>query len=438
MIKILQRKFILTAMTAITILILVLLGVLNLFNFISTSKQNDNLLNSLLFVANAPNAPDSLDALNPPDSLNTPSSPDTPNPTDTPHPQNEKPFDGFYAPQMNENIRMSAVYFVAYVNSGGNIDKINTEKIASVSDEDALSIVHQVLADRSDSGVIGSLKYRSTEDIVSKGKIFVFLDTSQQTFNFIRVLIYSVITGIVCWGLMLLLVIILSKKAIKPIAANLERQKQFVTDAGHEIKTPLAIILANTEAMELHHGQSKWSKNIRDQTMRLSGLMQNLLTLSKIDESNIAKTMENTDLSSLVTGVGEMFLETMNLKHISYQTKIDKNVYQLVNQDLYSRLCSILLDNAIKYSPENGCISVSLSKQNKKTILEIKNSCENMPECPPEKLFDRFYRADMARTQKSGGYGIGLSAAKSIADAHSGKITAEYLINNEIKFTVII
>ena len=118
------------------------------------------------------------------------------------------------------------------------------------------------------------------------GKVVVFLDTSGDIYSYIRVLFLSAAIGIACWLFMLLFVILLSKQAIRPIAENIEKQKQFVTNAGHEIKTPIAIIQSNTEAMELYNGENKWSKNIKEQTVRLNELMKNLLTLARMDESS--------------------------------------------------------------------------------------------------------------------------------------------------------
>jgi len=210
---------------------------------------------------------------------------------------------------------------------------------------------------------------------------------------------------------MLILVIFLSKKAIKPIAENIERQKQFVTDAGHEIKTPLAIILANTDALELHNGENKWSKNIRAQTIRLSGLMQNLLTLAKIDESNIDATKESFSLNEIIDRTSDMFQEMLIPKNLILQKYYSADVIICANKELITRLVSILLDNAVKYSPCDSIIQIELYKNDKTINLVVANKCDSLPDCPPEKLFDRFYRGDSARTQKGGGYGIGLSAA---------------------------
>lgn len=228
---------------------------------------------------------------------------------------------------------------------------------------------------------------------------------------------------------MLLVVLLLSKRAIKPIAVNLERQKQFVTDAGHELKTPIAIILANVEALELLGGESKWSRNIREQAARLNGLTQNMLTLAKADEARKVATTEFS-LSLLTAEYAEMFREPMSMRAITLDAEIAEGVTVRAVRADTARVLSILLDNAARYAKEGSTVRLSL----RGTCLRIENECDALPNCPPEKLFDRFYRADGART--GGGYGIGLSAAEAILVAVGGTVTAEYIGTDRIAFTV--
>lgn len=235
---------------------------------------------------------------------------------------------------------------------------------------------------------------------------------------------------------MLLLVIFLSRRAIRPIAENIQKQRQFVTDAGHEIKTPLAIILANTDAMELHNGENKWSRNIRSQVVRLNGLMQNLLTLARADEEKKIVNPEYFDLSDLLENLLASFEEPMRTKELVLQKDIHTDTLLCANKDQIASLLSVLIDNAVKYSAANGTVSICLTNSEKRVALHIENECEALPPCAPSQLFDRFYRADTARTQKNGGYGIGLSAAKAIVEAYRGEITAQYLSQNRIVFTI--
>ncbi len=256
--------------------------------------------------------------------------------------------------------------------------------------------------------------------------VLVFLDTSHEIISYVRILLLSAGIGAAVWLLLLPFVMILSKRAIRPIAENMEKQKQFVTNAGHEIKTPLAIILANTEAMELYHGASKWSRNIREQTKRLDGLTKNLLLLAKMDEHAAEPPMADIEFSDLAADRVQDFAEPLKLGGITLHLQIQSGITLRGNREQLSQLLSILLDNAVKYTNAGGIVSVSLQQKGKHIILQVKNSCAGLPEAPADKLFDRFFRDNGARTQKSGGYGIGLSVAQAIAKTHRAGITAHY------------
>lgn len=406
MIKTLQKRFILSAMLAITILLVILLGVINVGNIYISQQQNNKMMEALLNEETMMQPP-------PPDKRK-----------------------GFLDSPMDENSKMSAVYFTVRVDLFQNIIKVDTGRIADVSEEEAIEMCQTVMNEKSSNGRIQGFLYQMAESEQDGSKVYLFLDTSIQLRNILTVLFFSIITGLICWIAMLLLVIFISKKAIQPIAENFERQKQFVTDAGHELKTPLAIILANADAMELYQGENKWSRNIREQTVRLSGLMQNLLTLAKADESSNTLQTEMVSISSVAMESLQVFNESMRLKELSMHKHIDTDIWLKSNKEQIRNLFSILIDNAVKYSVQNGEITVSLERKGKAFVFRIENTCEELPNCPPEKLFDRFYRADSARTQKNGGYGIGLSAAETIAKLYGGTIKASYSRPNKIVFTV--
>ena len=396
MIKTLQKKFIFSAMLAVTLLLAVLLGALNIGNACVQLQQNERLLDSIINDEIMKKTPDGV-------------------------PERRG---GLFRDQPNENTRMSAVFFTVAVNENGEAVRVDVSRIADVTQDEAVEIYSEVSG--SAQGRTDGFMYKSADDVMSGGKIFVFLNVYQQSRNVLNVLLISFGAGLICWILMLLLIILLSKRAIKPIAENVERQKQFVTDAGHEIKTPLAVIRSNTEAMELYNGSNKWTENIKEQVERLDGLTRNLLTLAKADEEEIDIKKQNVSVSELTEKAVKMFEQTAEQKNVTILTDIRPDVTAKVNSRMYSNLVSILADNAVKYSVNDSVVEVKLFKKDRKACLEITNICEALPDCPPEKLFDRFYRADSSRNQKSGGYGIGLSAAKSITDAHSGVIRAEY------------
>jgi signal transduction histidine kinase len=211
-----------------------------------------------------------------------------------------------------------------------------------------------------------------------------------------------------------------------------------VTNAGHELKTPLAIIMANTEALELYTGESKWTRNIKDQTKRLSGLMQNLLTLSKMDEPDLKLPKDEFDLGKLLIESAAPFEEPARKKKIRFSVDAAP-VTVRANRDSMGQLLGILFDNAVKYTPEGGVISAGIRTENKYVILEQRNSIDPADAVEdPGRLFERFYRSDSSRTRKKGGYGIGLSAARAIAQANGAEIGAMYTDQETIVFSVII
>lgn len=407
MIKTLQKKFIITAMTAITILLVVLLGVINTVNVWTTSKEADSMLT---FLSNRMAQ-------------------------GWQNPNRYTEHRGFWGRTFTEDDVMSAVYFIVRFDADGETERVDVSRISSVTEDEAKEIALQVYG-KETSGNIEKFKYSGTSLAYTGGMVYVFLDTSSEYLSIARIIGLSLVTGLVCWGLMLLLVIFLSKKAIRPIAENIQKQQQFVTDAGHEIKTPLAIILANTDALELHNGESKWSKNIRSQVNRLNGLMQNLLTLARADEEKRIVNPEHLDLSELLENSIASFEEPMRAKRLVLQKDIDSSTGICANKEQISNLLSVLLDNAVKYSVPGGTVAIDLSNRENCVELNIENDCEELPPCEPSQLFDRFYRADTARTQKNGGYGIGLSAAKAIVESYHGDINARYLSEDRIAFTV--
>lgn len=410
MIKTLQRKFIVTAMTAISALLILLLGTINILNIYYVGNQVDKKLE---MISESEGNPDNLPR----------------------NPGNIPPREPFG--QKNEyDTFMASNFFVVRFDRNGDIVYMDISRISSISEQEAKELAEKVYTKNDLSGKTDSFEYMVRDSRMGIGKVVVFLDISGDIYSYIRVLFLSAVIGIACWLFMLLFVILLSKRAIRPIAENIERQKQFVTNAGHEIKTPLAIIQSNTEAMELYNGENKWSKNIKEQTVRLNEMMKNLLTLARMDENSANLILSDCLLSRLLVDYTECFRETLELRGITLQTSIQPMISLWANKEHITQLISVLMDNAVKYTNDNGNVFVSLEGNNKRIKLQFKNTCQQLPPAPPDKLFDRFYRADEARTQKNGGYGIGLSVAQSITETYKGRISAEYENGNTIVFTI--
>ena len=411
MMKALQKKFVFTAMIAVSILLFILLGIINIVNIAMVRTETDKTLTMIS------EADGNFDHIQPP-------------------PNSAPPFDFRIKPKDERDKFLSSNFFIVRLNGNGQIVFTDVSRTSLVDEASAEELALRVLDEGTSVGKAGKYRYQISNSHTGNETVIVFLDTSEEILSYVRVLFLSGGIGLSCWILMLFMVMFLSKKAIFPIVENMERQKQFVTNAGHEIKTPLAVILANTEAMELYNGENKWSKNIREQTVRLNGLMKNLLLLAKMDESAAEIIKTEISFSELVSENVRVFAEPLNLRSITLQTEIQPNVIIKANKEQISQLISILLDNASKYTNNRGTVMVRLQKSDKRIKLLIKNSCEKLLDTPPDKLFDRFYRDDKARTQKTGGYGIGLSVARSIVLANKGSITAEYENPNFVSFTV--
>lgn len=410
MIGTLQRRFVVTAMAAITVLILFLLGAINVANIVIVGSQIDRTLQVVLDHESGRKAP-------------------------LPKPDSQFPSPLMDPPKNDYDTFLSSNFFTVRFDQSGSILSTDVSRTSAVTEEEAEELALRILESGRESGRTGRFRYLAGESHTEQGRVLVFLDTSGENLSYIRVLLLSAAIGLVCWGLMLGLVMALSRRAIRPIVENMEKQKQFVTNAGHEIKTPLAIIQSNTEAMELYSGETKWSRNIKEQTVRLNGLMRNLLTLARMDEGAGQTSLMDVDFTGLTEKAVRSFAQPMEARGLTLHTDLQPEIHLRADQAQLEQMLSILLDNAVKYADKGGSVQVSLRREERRVQLKVQNTCQVLPDAPPEKLFDRFYRSDAARTQKSGGYGIGLSVARSIAAANRGTLRAEYFPPNCICFT---
>lgn len=229
---------------------------------------------------------------------------------------------------------------------------------------------------------------------------------------------------------------------INPIIESMEKQKQFITDAGHEIKTPITIISANADVLEMTGGENEWITSIRNQTIRLDKLVKNLLMLSKVDEGNVKMEFSDFDLSNTVLEAAESFQTIAETQEKDFTLQIQSGLKLHGDESSIHQLVSTLVDNAMKYSNEKGTIKITLSSTKKGgksgTKIEVYNTTDQIEKANLDKLFDRFYRADASRSRDTGGYGIGLSIAKSIVEAHHGKIAVKSEDGRSIFFTVLL
>jgi signal transduction histidine kinase len=345
--------------------------------------------------------------------------------------------------QINAETAFSTRYFVVKMDSSGNILDADGEHI-TIPVNEVKQYAKTSMESRKSTGKLGIYNYTITNATYSTvfgpidGYMAIFVDLSPEYNNMISYLLISSVIGAVSMIVVFILLSIFSKKAIAPVVESMEKQKQFITDAGHEIKTPLAIISANTDVLEITSGANEWTESIRNQTNRLTDLVKRLISLSKMDEEKVQLVFGEFCVSDAVWESAAPFETLAESKGRHLEVNIQPDI--TMNGDISSirQLVSILLDNAVKHSSEGGSIKLSLSKTNKHVKLEVYNTADNISKEDLDKLFDRFYRADSSRSRETGGYGIGLSIAKAIVEAHKGKIAASTEDGKSISFTALL
>lgn len=312
-------------------------------------------------------------------------------------------------------------YFSVFLTQDGAVLSVNTGKIAAVDTETAVEYAQAVFNTGNSQGFIGDYRY-TAYDAETETHI-IFLDYGREMSSFRTFLFTSI--GVCILGLLavLLLLIFLSGRIVKPFSENYEKQKQFITDAGHELKTPLTIIDADAEVLAMDIGENEWLSDIQTQTKRLTELTNSLILLSRMEEQPQTEKIE-FPLSDLLEEAVETFQTLARARGKTLCSHIQPMLSMTGDEKLIRQLVAILLDNAVKYSDDGGYIEFSLKKQKTTIYLSVFNTAESISRESLSHLFDRFYRADKSRNSKTGGYGLGLSIASAIVHAHKGKITA--------------
>lgn len=311
-------------------------------------------------------------------------------------------------------------YFVVYFDGELNVTSVKTEHIAAVDEATAGEMAGSVLLKANTTGFYGDYRYRYSADTDS----VIFLDVSDDAEGIWLIMIFITVVALIFVLLITVVFYFLSKRIVKPFEENSRMQKQFITDASHELKTPLAIISANAEVLAYKDGENEWIHNITTQVERIGGLINELLTLNRLEEIDTAIDVEPVNLSELVYTVSADFEQVFKGKGASVEYDVQPGVVINGNRSQLERLISVLVENASKYIGADGAFRITLKKEMRHTALSVFNSCEIDPSVDYRHLFDRFYRPDSSRTSGTGGHGIGLSIAKRIATLHNGSIAA--------------
>jgi signal transduction histidine kinase len=278
-------------------------------------------------------------------------------------------------------------------------------------------------------------------DRSGEGLMIVFMDVTAQQ-GILTNLIYTfAVVGLI----MLIVIYFLSRyfanRSIAPVREAFEKQKQFIADASHELKTPLAIINTNADVLlanqeDTIENQAKWLHYIKSETERMSGLTNDLLYLTQMDDSHNKPIYTNFNMSDAVESIILPMEAVIFEKNISLDYNIEPNLNVHGNREQIKQVILILLDNAVKYSGTNGAVSVTLRKLNHDVMLTVSNTGEGIAPEHLDRVFDRFYRTDSSRTRKNGGHGLGLAIARSIMEQHKGEIYAKSIVGEGASFYV--
>ena len=417
MVRKLQRKFILIVALVLFLVLGGLVGTVNGINYWQTKQKTDVLLKMLLDNDGTfpENNPDNQGKQGQPPENGAPGSSQMQSPGN-----GQSIWNSF---QFSAETPFETRYFSASTTDGGETWTTDVSHIASATESEAEEYAAKAAEKGKTEGKTGTFRYRMTE--TDEKLLIVFVDCSRDTQNVESVAAISCLVAVGCYLLVLILVILCSHKAIRPVIESMEKQKQFITDAGHELKTPIAIISANTEVIEMCEGESEWTESIHHQIERLNSLVTQLLTIAKMEEGGGELELKTWNASETIMDAVTSFEAPAVTKQIALQSDIAEEVQIEGDAARIHQLVSILVDNAVKYTPESGKIHVCWRKNGKKAELSVQNTCDILPEGDLNRFFDRFYRADASRARESGGYGIGLSVAAAIVKAHKGKITAE-------------
>lgn len=330
-------------------------------------------------------------------------------------------------------------YFSANLDRHDQATAINNQHILTVRPAAIQRLAKRVAHRQRDSGVViyQGIRYAYRVKHTAKNTLVVFLDETLLMSETREILHVSIGLGILCLILYTTILIGFSKRAIKPIIQADQRQREFITNAGHELKTPLTVIAANTEMQELTTGEDEWTQSNKEQVNRLTRLINNLISLARMEEQpNIAIT--DIDASAIAKKVAESFKGVAMQNHRQFRINIQNGLHVQGDQNHFEELINILLDNANKYCDDDGQIIITLNKnkRSKYVYLTVTNSYAAGKDINYNKFFDRFYRADTAhKINNQSGFGIGLSMAQRIVSIFHGKIKASYQ-NGMISFHI--
>ena len=338
-----------------------------------------------------------------------------------------------------QNTLEESRYFIVILRTDGDLFLGSGSKETDLSEDEQLAIAEEVFTSGNSAGNLGNYRYQIT-DQPDSARVAVFLNCESKYAEVATLAVISLSACIAGILLAWLVVSLLSNQAIKPMVENIERQKQFITDAGHELKTPLTVISANMDVLSMDIGENEWVYGTQKQVANMRKLVNELVYLSRMDEADSHLEKSVVNLTNIVCDVAAPFegMAEFNGKNLIVNAEHDLKLSG--DEAALRRLISTLCENAVKYAPEDSDIQISLTQTGKSVMLTTENAMkEPLGEEALNHLFDRFYRGDESRSkEENSGFGIGLSIARAITEKHGGTIKAKIVDSNRLQIICLL